>query len=227
MTRRVVRSTRVPTAEPFRAPLRRSRLPSGQGPCGWPPPRGARPSASCWGSGRVGLSPATEAGGPGAPDAARPTARCAGLHAAAHTRRHRWSLSRVASACRQDTRVGDARQSVRANTPGPGGFGHTTRATGPGVCGVAVADAPGPPLRAAPCRLDTESRVRCACIRGSRCWGRAPTPSPSFAANSLGPVPGSALHVPRYSGACSIVLAWQHLSPSGPTALHLELELKQ
>ena len=82
------------------------------------------------------------------------------------------------------------------------------------------------PPDAAPYRRDTSGPARCARIRGSRCWGPAPTPSPSSATTGLGPVPGSAFHVRRYSGAYSISWTWQHRSPSGPAVLHLELELK-
>ena len=67
----------------------------------------------------------------------------------------------------------------------------------------------------------------CGSARGSRCWGPAPTPSPSSAANGRGPGPGSRSHGLQHSCVDRISLTWQHLSPSGPVVLHLELELKE
>ena len=60
-------------------------------------------------------------------------------------RPHRWSRSRAVFPCRQDTRVGGVRQSVRASSPQPAVSAHTATARGPGVCAVAVADGLGRP----------------------------------------------------------------------------------
>ena len=124
------------------------------------------------------------------------------------------------------SRGGGVPHSAQANTPGPGGSGHTATATGPAVYGSAEVAGPASPPGAAPCRPGRGGPARCARIRGSRCWARVPTPAPSFVTTGLGPAQDSGSHVPRYSCAHSIVLAWQHRSPSGPAVLHLELELK-
>ena len=65
------------------------------------------------------------------------------------------------------------------------------------------------------------------CTRGSRCWEHAPISTPSSAANGRGPGPDSRSHGLQHSSVCSIVLPWQHPSPSGPVVLHLGLELKK
>mgnify|MGYP001574683892 CR=1 FL=1 len=87
--------------------------------------------------------PAPEASAPCAPDGVRPAVRSAGFHGVAHTGPHRWSRSRAVSACRQDTRVGDVRQSVQASRPQPDASSHIATARGRGVYAVAVADGLG------------------------------------------------------------------------------------
>jgi hypothetical protein len=195
-------------------------------PASGPSLPGGPPSLSCSGCGRVGRFLATEAGGPCAPDAARSAVHCAGLHAAAQTGLHRSSLPRGASACRQDTRAGGVRPSARANTPGPGGCGHTATAKGPAVYARGGVDGPERPPDAAPCRPDRGGPARGARCRGSRGWVRGPIPSPSSAMTGPGPVPDSGSHVLQCSGVYSRSFAWQHHSPSGPAVSHLELELK-
>ncbi len=193
----------------------------------WPPRQGARQSASCEGSGRVGLSLAPEAGAPCVSDATPPTARSAGCRGAAHTGPHRWSRPRAVSACRQDTRVGGVRQSARASTLRPAASARTATARDPGACAGDAVDGPAPMPRCAPCKPDTDLAPRCGPTRGSRCRGPAPIPTPSSVANGHGPAPGLRFHVLRHSCVDRISVAWQHRSPSGPEVLHLELELKQ
>jgi hypothetical protein len=92
---------------------------------------------------------------------------------------------------------------------------------------VRVGDAPELPPASVPYRHDRAGPSPCCGqTRGSRCWGPAPTPKPSSATNGRGPAPGSGSYGLRHSSACSISLAWQHLRPSGPAVLHLELELR-
>ena len=222
MTRRVVRSTSGPTADPLRAPLMRS-------PSQWPgtvrvaPRRDAQPSTSYGGSGRVDRSLAPEAGALCAPDAVPPAGRSSGRRVAAHTGPHRWSRPRGASACRQDTRVGAARQSARASSPRPDASARTATATGRGVYAAAVADGPEPTPGCAPYRPDRGGPAqRCGPPRGSRCWGLAPTPAPLSVTTGREPGPSSGSHGLCHSSACNIVLTWQHRSPSGLAVLHLE-----
>jgi hypothetical protein len=110
-------------------------------------------------------SPVPEADAPCAPDEVPPTARCAGLRVATHRAPHRSSRPRAVSPCRQDTRVGVARQSAQASSPASAVFGHTATARDPRVCAIAAADRPELPPVSAPCRPD---RVGLA-------WSCAPT----------------------------------------------------
>jgi hypothetical protein len=73
-------------------------------------------------------APIDPADAPCAPDAAPPTARSAGLRGAAHRAPHRSSRPRDVYSCRQDTRVGDVRQSVQASSPESAVSGHTATA---------------------------------------------------------------------------------------------------
>ena len=141
--------------------------------------------------------------------------------------RSRWSRPRVVSPCRQDTRVEAVRQSTRASSPRPAASARTATARDPGVCAAAAADGLGLPPGPAPYRRD-RGGLACGCepTRGSRCWGRVPTPSPSSDASGRRPGPDSRSHALPYSSACNISFAWQHRNPSGPVVLHLELEIK-
>ena len=160
MTRRVIRSTRVPTSEPLRAPLIKS-------PSQWPGTVRVATSAGHsamgvkWGICRVDRSPVPEAGVPCAPDAAPPTVRCSGCRRAAHTSPHRWSRPRGVSPCRQDTRVEGARQSALANSRRPDALSPTATARVPGVCGVAVAAGPGRSPTCVPYRHDRGGPAWC------------------------------------------------------------------
>lgn len=117
-TRRVVRSTRLPTAEPFVRPLMRS-------PSQWP---GTVRLATSAGRSTIGAlfgmwprrsSPAREAGAPCAPDRVGPAVRCAGRREATLTGPHRWSLSKGVS----------ARPRVRASEAPRNLFGENPRST--------------------------------------------------------------------------------------------------
>ena len=207
MTGRVVRSTKAPTADPLRAPLMRS-LSQWPGTVRVPPQRGVRQWASCWGSGPVARCLATEADARCAPDATRPTVRSAGLRVAAHTCPHRWSRPKAVSGCRQDTRVGAVRQSVRASSPRPDVSGHTATARDPGVCAIAAADEPEPMPGCAPYRPDKGRASRCGRARGSRCWAFGPALLPSLAANGPGAGPSSPSHALRHSGVYRVSFAW-------------------
>ena len=227
MTRRVVRSTRVPTAEPLRAPLMRS-------PSQWPGTVRVRHVGGALGNRRhIGdLAASID------PSRPRPT-RLARL-----TQRRQQFAPQGAAGQHIQARIdGLGRElfphvvRIRASeAPGnlfgraalePAVSGHTATARDPGVCAVAVADGLGRSPGCVPCRPDRVGPASCCGpTRGSRCWGLAPTPWPSSAANGRGPGPGSRSHVLRHSCVYRISLAWQHRSPSGLAVLHLELELK-
>jgi hypothetical protein len=141
MTRRVVRSTRVPTADLLRTPLRRS--PSqcpGTVRAATSPGRSAMGVILYWGAGPDDRCPAPEAGAFCAPGAAPPRVHSAECHGARHTSPHKWSRSTGVSPYRQDTRVGAVRQSAQANTHQPAASARTATATGLEVCASAVAD---------------------------------------------------------------------------------------
>ena len=152
ITRRVVRSTRLPTAELLRAPLIRS-------PSQWPGTVRVATSA-----GRSASRVMWESGPPIDPTRARP-AGLAGLpqrgqqfapsgRVATRTGLHRWSRPRGVSACPQDTRDGGGRQSVRASIRGSDVSGHTVTARDPGVCAAAEAVTPELPPACERCRPD-------------------------------------------------------------------------
>ena len=104
ITKHVLRSTRLLTAEPLRAPLMRS--PSQwPGTCGWRLLPDARQSVSCWESDPADLSHAHAAN-----SSLRSEPR------GSTDRAHKWSRPRDVSACCQNTRDGGARQSARAIT---------------------------------------------------------------------------------------------------------------
>ena len=69
-----------------------------------------------------------------APGATPPAVRSSGLRVAAHTGRQRGSQPTGGCPCRQDTRGGAARHSVRASTPRPDASAQTATARDPGVC---------------------------------------------------------------------------------------------
>lgn len=191
----------------------------------------ARPSPSKCSSTRTSQFHTTRVDrkiGPGAPTAAPPAVRSAGSHGVRRTSLHRWSRSTAAFPYRQDTRVGASRQSAPTNTPQPDASAHTATARDPGVS-AGVEDAGiWHPLRFAPCSPDTvDRRSCCGHIPGPGCWVRGPTFGPSSAANGPRPIPGSRSHVRQHSGVGSIVLSWQHHSPSRLAVLHLELALKE
>ena len=152
--------------------------------------------------------------------------RSAACREAAHRAPHRSSRPRGASACRQDTRVEAARQSARASSPRPDVFGRTVTARNPGVCAIAAADGLGWLPAIERCRHDRDGPASCyARIRGTGCWALGPRPA--RVATRLGSGPDSSFHGLQHSSVCSIVLSWQHPSPSGPLVVYLELELKQ
>ena len=161
-------------------------------------------------------------------DVVRPTAGSAGRRVATHTGRHKSSLPRSASPCRQDTRVGGVRQSARASSSEAAVSEHSAIVRDPRACAVAEADQSWRSPGCAPCRPDRVD-LACGCgpTRGSRCWGLVLIPPPSSATIGRGSAPDSRSHGLCHSSVCSIVLTWQHLSPSGLTVLHLELGLKQ
>ena len=168
-----------------------------------------------------------EADAPCAPDAERPAMRSAACHAATHRAPRRASRSRAVCACHQDTRVGGVRPSAQASSPESAVSGHTATARDPGVCATAVADRPGLPPVSAPCRPDRVGPASwCGHIHGSGCGGLGPRSALACVVTGPGRGPDSWLHVRQHSSVSSCLFAWQHLSPSGPVVLHLELELK-
>jgi hypothetical protein len=128
LTRRVVRSPRVPTADPWRAPVMRA-------PSLWPgtvrvAPSAGRATMASWRGfdrGGLGLAPETAAPPPG------PSAACRG---APHPSPPRGSRPRSISPCRQETRGEGGRQSVRASRPQPDAFAHLATARGRGGSAV-------------------------------------------------------------------------------------------
>jgi hypothetical protein len=222
MTRRVVRSTRVLTADPLRAPLIRS-------PSQWPSTVRVATSA---GRSVIGVMLGIW------PRRSVPRARGRrALRSAASS-----SLSRVpqSSTYRPRSMV-SAESCFRMSSgyscrrcpaicsgepPSPDVSGHTATFMDPGMCAVAVADGPEPTPGCAPCKPDRVPPSRCGPAHGSRCWALASTPSPSSVENGRGPATGLRFHVLRHSCVDRISFAWQHRSPSGREVLHLDLELK-
>ena len=140
MTKRVVRSTKVPTADPLRAPLMRS-------PSQWPGTVRVATSAGRSSIGvMLGIWPRRSV--------PRARGRRAGRRVTTYTAPHRWSRSRAVCTCRQDTRVGGVQQSVQTSSPASAVSGHTATARHPGVCAIAAADRPGLPPVSAPRRPD-------------------------------------------------------------------------
>ena len=99
-----------------------------------------------------------------------------------HTQRHIDGLGRqLFPHVVMDTRVGDARQSVQASSPQPAGFAPAATARDPGVCAIALAHRLERLPVSVPCRRG-RGGLACGCdpTHGSRCWGLALVPSPSF-----------------------------------------------
>ena len=207
MTRRVVRSTSVPTAEPLPPPLIRS-------PAQWPGTVQVTTSA-----GRAAISPSCP----------RPTCRarltprrqqCAAQGSAwQHIQRRIDGLGREVSS--HVVRIRAAKAS--GNLFGRAALGQV----GPDILPQPRVEEFARSPASVPGWHDTGGPAsRCAPTRGARCWARDPRPWPSRVANSLGRARGSGFHVLRHSCVCRISFAWQHRSPFGLVVVHLELELK-
>ncbi len=148
-----------------------------------------------------------------APDAAPPTVRCARLREATPSAPHRSSLPRAVCACRQDTRVGGVRHSVRARSLESDASAQTATTRDPGVCGVAVADRRWR-------RLDLR-RTGAIGAASRRVAGRLAAHGAGGASNTLAIVrsewpwvrPRLRSHALQHSRVSSSVLAWQHPSP--------------
>jgi hypothetical protein len=126
---------------------------------------------------------------------------------------YRWSRPRAVSAGRQDTRVGGTPQSVRASRRQLG----LHLAPQPGI--QECAGSPG--LTGSGGRLDLR-RTGAIGVALRRVAAQYPRHRSERMA-----VRQAQNHGLQHSSARSIVLAWQHRSPSGPVVLHLELELKE
>ena len=113
-------------------------------------------------------------------------------------------------------RIGDTSPGKSKTGHGNGSSMRGTPGSNNGMTGSS-AGSPGPTGSPAWC---------CVPTRDSRCWEPAPTLTPVSSTNGRRPGSGSRSHGLLHSSVCSIVLTWQHLSPSGPLVLHLELELK-
>lgn len=174
---------------------------------GWSLRRGAQPAASCWESAPVDPFHAPTAAAPCVPDAGPRAIRSATSLAAAHTGQHRWFRATAICACRQDTRVAGVRQSARASSPPGESVGRTTTTRDHGVSGGVAVAKPTPMPACALWRRDTGSARRCGPSHGGQCWGLAPIPSPSAAANGRRRGPGSRFHVLRHSDGGRIMFA--------------------
>jgi hypothetical protein len=221
-----VRSTRVPPAEPVRAPVIRS-------PSQWPGTgRGAIAAGRSARGVRVGSGPrrsVPRARGRRALRACRRAAHRALRRAPRGNTSgpHRGARARGVSACRQETRGGTVRPSVRASRPPPAAPAHTATARDPGVCGVAGADRRARRSGPVPYRRERGGPAwGGGPTRGSRCGGRVPTLGPSSGAKGQGPGPRSPSHGLPHSCVERIALAGQPRSPSGPAVWHWEFELK-
>ena len=105
---------------------------------------------------------------------ARVPIKLSGLRMAAHTAPHRWFMPRGVSACRQDTRVGDAWQSVRASSPQPAVFSSAAATRSLQVSAIAMTAGLEPLSVSALC-AGAIGAIQCC----SSSWGLATIPWPS------------------------------------------------
>lgn len=112
----------------------------------------------------------------------------------------------------------------RTSSPEPAGPGHTATATDRGVCGAAAADHPP---GAVPGRDDRNGRVSRFGHTHSSVYWTPPKSHANLRNDCLWARP--TLRVSRSSTLkyARVYLARQHLNPSGPAILHMELELKR